>query len=89
MTFLLTRKARAKVREITRTAYLTNPDDPQKAIEDAKKTLSEGYGSIISMLLISVAVGLIVKLVTYWVENLITEPTPTYQFGEPGSYSDL
>ena len=89
MTFLLTRKARSKVRDITRQAYLANPGDPQKAIDDAKATLSEGYGSIISMVLIGIAVGLIVKLVTYWVENMIMEPAPTYQFGEPGSYSDF
>lgn len=42
------------------------------------------FNSIITMILVGLAVRLIVELIKYWIEQKFSRPSEGYQPGEPG-----
>lgn len=71
------------VRDVAKLAYLET-GDRDAAIALAEERLRNAPGSILTAILIKVAIALAVELIKYWVLNGVSRPTDAYQDDEPG-----
>lgn len=84
---ILGRERRNKIREISRECYILceiTGDGPEKAKKMAEMRVRAEFNSIITMILVGLAVRLIVELIKYWIEQKFSRPSEGYQPGEPG-----
>lgn len=80
--YLLIAHKRNEVREAAREGYLLYPLDEDAAIKHATDQLVTK--SILTSILIGIAIKLITELIKYWINNLVLIPSGTYEKGEPG-----
>ena len=80
----LRKNQRYFVRSVARGAYLDAGFDKSKAIEIGKERLKSAPASILTTILISLAVRLLVALITDWVKREVEEPGVEYSDEEPG-----
>jgi hypothetical protein len=79
---------RARVRDITRAAYIENCGDPEKTQAQAEADVRARYDSIIGAILLA----LVVNLISGWIADFIRDwlargvkiPPHNYQPNEPG-----
>lgn len=81
---MLTRTQCEHCRHIARDAFLEAHGDRRQAIRIARRNLRKDPGSIVGMILLSVAARLIVWLITKWIESNFAIPPDRYVPGELG-----
>lgn len=81
---MLNRDQCTHVRNKARDAFLVAHGKRRQAIRLARKSLRQDPGSIVGMVLISIAIRLAVWLITKWIENKLSIPDHQYQPDELG-----
>ena len=88
MRFLLPRNDKITVRDLARDSFLESSGDYEKSVRISRTLIRRyfraKYNSIISTILISIAIRLAIALIKYWIENRILMPPRTYTINEPG-----
>lgn len=79
-------RQRIVARRIARTLYLGRPPIAWKgkSYEDVENEVRTEYGSILSLIFISLLVKAITEFLWHWIENEILSPGMTYTRDEPG-----
>ena len=81
--WLMPKRQRRIVREIARRSFINSNGDVELAIQKAN-TMIRAPESLVTSILVSIAVRLAVELIKYWWENRISEPSANYSACEPG-----
>ncbi len=81
---LLRKNQRYFVRSVARAAWIDGGFDKSQAIELGTERLKSAPASILTTLLISLAVRLLVALITDWFRRGVEEPGLEYSDEEPG-----
>ena len=71
------------VRDIARQSFIDSDGDVELAIQYASSRIRSPE-SVITSILISIAVRLAVELIKHWWENRVSEPSTNYNAFEPG-----
>ena len=91
----LSREERQNIRDLAREDWIYSSNQEDFAIELVSQRIQEGswmrnrkrtglVGSVLSAILIKLAIELAVMLIRRWLENREFLPSTAYQVGEPG-----